>query len=509
MKRWNVVVALLVLVGLMAAPAYADMRLSVTGFVDNHIRYTQNLSPFDDNLTNGTAVDTAANPCRGNCDDENDFRGRTRARIFFNLAANEFSKAVVGFEIDQVWGRVGTTGQVGQEGFDLGTDNIVAEVKWAYIDAKIPGTPVSFRLGGFDFKADRLKGSCTLLCIDAGGIDIEIAFDPQVILSVYFSNTEEDDDRIVTASRIGDDYFTGFTLMTIPYKGLKANLIFAFQHIEGASTTAALRIGSTGQTSEDRFFIGVEAEWKMGNFTFSPTFIYGGGSRKFATASASDIDISTFVADIRGAVVFGPLTVTGKFVYTPGNESSDSLAAGGSDINYWQSIAVDTVHRPTEWFELFGFNIDSTSPAMFTLNDSRSVRSNLSFDQFGLIHGAIRVDYKATNTIVVTGALGFFAAAEDVGSPSAGRAGVSQGNGRPLVTRNYTGEDTYLATELDVWLRYALYKNADLDVWFAHAFVGDALDLCADATGPGTGVACVRSSAQDVTAAGARILYRF
>jgi hypothetical protein len=497
MKRWNIVVALLALAGLMAAPAYAEMRLSVTGFIDNHARYTQNLSAVDD-----VVADINLPGCRPDgCDEESDFRGRTRGRIFFNIAANEFSKAVFGFEIDQTWGALGDAasptapaGGANQAGFDLGIDNTVFEVKWLYVDIKIPNTPVSFRAGGLPLQADRLKGSCTLLCMDVGGIDVEVAFDPQLILSVYFANFEEDDDRVVTS--LGDDYFGGFTVMTTPFKGLKANLIFAFEHIEGVSLGggSTTRIASLGQNQEDRWWIGAEAEWKMANFFFSPTFIYGGGTRYFA--GGDDIDISTFVVDVRGGVAFGPVTLTGKFVYTPGNDADDNLGPGGSTINFWQSIAVDTVHRPVEWFEIFGFNLDTTSPAMFGLNDSRSIRSNLSFDQFGLIHGAVRADFKAHDKVVVTGAFGFFAATEDVGPPSLGRAQLNNAN------RNYAGDDTFLGTELDVWLRYALFKSVDVDVWFAHAFTGDALDLRDLVTGQ-------RFSAQDITAAGTRLLYRF
>jgi hypothetical protein len=497
MKRSNVVVALLVLVGLAAAPAYAEMRLTTTGFIDNHIRYTDNLSAFDD-----AVADINLDTCRSEgCDGEDDFRGRTRGRIFFNIAANEFSKAVFGFEIDQVWGASGEPASGDNTGFDLGIDNTVVEVKWLYVDIKIPNTPVSFRAGGLPFAADRLKGGCMLLCMDVGGIDVEIAFDPQLILSVYFSNFEEDDDRLVTS--LGDDYFTGVTLMTTPIKGLKANLIFAFEHIQGDSLGggATTRIASADQNQEDRWWIGVEGEWKYANFLFSPTFIYGGGTREFV--GDDEIDLSTFMVDVRGAVSFGPVTLTGKFVYTPGNETEDNLGAGGDDIHFWQSIAVDTVHRQVEWFEILGFNIDTTSPASFGLNDSRSIRSNLSFDQFGLLHAALRADFRATPTLVLTGAVGIFAAVEDVGPPSAGRAQANTAN------RNYTGEDTYLGTELDVWLRYALFKGVDVDVYFAHVFAGDALDLCAVGTGVGTGVACVQSSAKDITAAGTRLLYRF
>ena len=193
MKRSNIVVALLVLAGLVAAPAYAEMRLTTTGFIDNHIRYTKNLSAVDDIVADLNLADCVSD----GCDDEDEFRGRTRGRLFFNIAANEFSKAVFGFEIDQIWGAVGSeasptapAGGQQQVGFDLGIDNFTVEVKWLYVDIKIPNTPVSFRAGGLPFAADRLKGGCMLLCMDVGGIDVEIAFDPQLILNVYFANFE-------------------------------------------------------------------------------------------------------------------------------------------------------------------------------------------------------------------------------------------------------------------------------------------------------------------------------
>ena len=84
MKRWNVVVALLALAVLMAAPAYAEMRLTVTGFIDNHVRYTQNLSAFDDDITNGSFNGIETAPCRpSGCDEEDDWRGRTRGAHLF------------------------------------------------------------------------------------------------------------------------------------------------------------------------------------------------------------------------------------------------------------------------------------------------------------------------------------------------------------------------------------------------------------------------------------------
>jgi hypothetical protein len=131
MKRWP----LFVLGVLLAVPAYADQRLSVTGFLDNHIRVFKNNSATDDDLTNN---------------DDEPFGARTRGRITFSVAATEFSKAHVGLEFDQFWGdsrsnisgsgasptRCVVSGVVaapGQTpscttvngGFDIGTDNFV------------------------------------------------------------------------------------------------------------------------------------------------------------------------------------------------------------------------------------------------------------------------------------------------------------------------------------------------------------------------------------------------
>jgi hypothetical protein len=478
-------------------PAYADQRLTVTGFIDNHVRVIKNNSATDDDLSN---------------DDDEPFGARTRGRITFSIAATEFSKAHIGFEFDQFWGdssrnipgsgssptRCVTTEPPGQPpgtgtctlvngGFDIGTDNFVFELRHLYVEFKLPGTPVQFRIGGLPLDATRLK-NLMLVTMDVAAIEALVDFSPQLKLLAYYSQSEEDFDELF-ASKLGEDYFTGLTLQTTPMKGLDVDLIFAFQHLSGPNFSASTeRFVTAGMLREDRWWLGVDARWRWGNLTVSPTFIYEGGTREFA---AGDGDISAFLIDLRGSYVIGPLTVAAKFAFTPGNEASDTLGPN-SDRNFYQPIAIDTVHRSTDWFEIFGFNLDTTHPPLFGFNDTRSIRSNLSFDQFGLIHGAVRGDYKALQNLTLTGALGFFSAAEKVGRPT--RVGAAT----PGSNFNYTGQDKYLATELDVWLTWVLFRGTDVNVWFAYAFTGDALNL----NNP------VRE-AENVVGAGARILYRF
>jgi hypothetical protein len=497
MKWWKGVVALLALAGLAAIPAYADQRLTVTGFIDNHVRAFGNLSATDASFV---------------ADDDDEWHARTRGRIFFNVAATEFSKAVVAFEFDQFWGdssrsisgsgssptrcvtsEAEETCTLVNGGFDFGIDNFVIELKHLYADFQIPQLPVRVRLGGMDINATPLK-DLTLVTMDVAAIEVTIDAHPQFKVLAYFSPTEEDFDEEF-AAKLGEDYFTGLTLQTIPMKGLNIDLVFAFQHLRGPNfNSSTARIISPAVASEDRYWLGVDARWKWGDLTVSPTFLYNGGKRDFN--AGGDSDISSFLIDLRAAYVYGPLTATLKFVYTPGNEASDNVNAPGNDIDFFQFIAIDGVHRSTDWFEIFGFNIDTTSAPPFNSSNSRSLRQNLGFDQFGLIHGAVRLDYKALPAMTVTGALGFFMAAEDVGRPA--RLGPATAGSN----FNYTGRDNYLGTEIDAWIRYNLFRGTDVDVYFAYAFVGDAYNL-QDA--PGARV----QQAQDAIAGGARVLYRF
>ncbi|GIX48880.1 MAG: membrane protein [Candidatus Tectimicrobiota bacterium] len=496
MKRWAFLLTAGLLAGVLALPALADDRLKVTGFIDTHMTLYSNVSPTDDNFTDGTALGCKAD----GCDEDDSWHLRTRGRIFFNVAATENTKAVIAFEIDQAWGQ--NTGIPGTSapGFDIAIDNTgVTELKQMYVDAKLPGLPVRLRAGGFYLINTRLK-QWILWGNDVAAVALDIDFHPQVKALVYFAPTQEDFDELLAGGRLGEDYLTGVTLQTTPMKGLDVDFIVAFQHLQAPSFGGAdgnVRVFPVaGLKSEDRWYLGVDARWKMGNFSFDPTFIYAGGTREF-TAGA-DADISAFLLDVRASYSIGPFTLTGKFVFNPGNEATDDLGPG-SDINTFRTMGTDTVHKSSEWFQILGWNLDTTSPPSFGFGDTRSIRVSSSFDQFGLIHGAVLGQYKATPKITLNGAVGFFSAAEDVGRPA--RLGPAVASTAAGSNFNYTGEDKYIGTEIDLWVRYNIFPNTSIDVWFAHAFIGDALNL----RHPDTGL----QEAQDATAGGTRMIYRF
>lgn len=474
MKRWNWVLVLLVLAGMIAGPTYADDRLKVTGYIDNHVHWMENTA--DNNDLTHTA---------------DRFIGRSRARLFFNMIATENSKGVVALEFDQEWGERPTA----HDGFDWGNDQRdVVELKQLYVDFKIPGAPVRLEVGGPRFHSSRLK-DCILMCRDSAGINAYIDVAPAARMILYYTQIQELKSAFRSQDSRGEDYLMGTTIETSFAQGLRVNFFGIFAHEQGDQfrLQTSSKIGSPGMEKTNLFWLGVDARLRFGNLTLMPTIIYSGGKREFA-AGISDSDVKAFMTDLRAEYKVGAWTITGKFVYTPGNKASDDLVS--DDIHFFQLASPDGVVRSVQWFELLGFNIDTTSGGRFP-GTSRGLDDNLTFDQYGLIHGAVLVDYQATKQLSFFGSLGFFATDEKVGRPA--RMGAAPAG---FDNFNYTGEDRYLGTEIDMWLSYQIFPRATVNAYVAYAFIGDAYALRNPATGE-------TRDPNDAVALGTRIIYRY
>ncbi len=512
MRRWSSILVAFCLAGVMVAPAAAvDIGefLSITGFIDNQMRYINNVST--DEEENGVGDN-------GNLttDDDEVWQMRTRGRLFFNVKPNVFSRAVVAFEMDQSYGQSNSNDAGGGSiGFDLGIDNVVFELKHLYAEIKIPSTPLKITAGGFNVSAMRLK-SCIVYCDDSGGVVLEGSWSPQFSTYSWFVIAEEEeieDDVATGGDAFGEDWTIGTTFRLQPAKGMDIHLLGAYYDIDGpGSVSSSLMIGScaggrdggAGSVGahcferDQRYYFGVDARLKFGAFTFSPTFIYLGGTRDLA--AGGEADIRSFLLDLRGKYTAGSLSIEGKFAYIPGNDADDDLG-DGDDIKFWQNISVTTVNRTVHWFELHGWHIDGTHSPAFGFNDSRALRSAGTFDQFGLIHPAVRVDYKVSKPVTIAAMFGLFYAAEDVGVPARFGAAVP-------ANRNWTGRDKFIGSELDILLTYQWFKGTTIQGWFAYAQSGDAHDLCRDGTSAAAGT-CIVEEAEDRVGFGARMIYRF
>jgi hypothetical protein len=222
MRRWNSILMAFCLAGVVVAPAAAvdvGEYLSITGFIDNQMRYVDNLSSQEEAGRGDLTLDN-----------DEQWSARTRGRIFFNVQPNVFSKAVFGIELDQTWGDDTGDGT----GFDLGNDNNVFELKHLYVDIKIPSTPLQVQIGGFAVDATTLK-RCVIFCDDAGGIAVQANWSPNFSTYTWFIIAEEE---LIEEGpdTLGEDFSAGTTFMFKLAKGMEIHLLGAYYDIDGPSS---------------------------------------------------------------------------------------------------------------------------------------------------------------------------------------------------------------------------------------------------------------------------------
>jgi hypothetical protein len=289
-------------------------------------------------------------------------------------------------------------------------------------------------------------------------------------------------------------------------------------------------MASSTLLEENRYWVGVDARYQYGDLTISPTILVHFGNTTLMNGGESDI--ASYLLDVTAAYQTGRFGWQARFAYSPGNSASDDLG-DGSTLNAWQFVGAYNGQPSVAWFSLWGSDgalITNIYPNMFDYCGGRSIRCSLTFDQFGLAHVAVRGDYTVNEKTTLTGALGIFSTAEEVGRPARlgpmmveetvetpeavdpkhtnGAHAVTPAttttrmvpNGNP--TFNYTGQDTHLATEIDVWLTHQVYPNTTLELWAAYAMNGDALNLMDPVTGS-------VSQSEDTVGAGVRVNYSF
>ena len=485
---------------MMTASASADDRLTVSGSLDNQYYGVSNLSGFDNDHT----------------DDEDNFTlGVTRAFLAFNVEAFENTKFVLTTITDQFWGERPITPNGGDDGGAYRPDNYnpdAIRLNNLYVDTLIPGSSVMLRVGGIPFGAQRLKG-CVLHCLDTAGVTVTAPFSDTVNTYTWYSHFSDEWDGVWGGGAGGESWAAGTRIELAPLEGLELDLIYAYQRLDcneqGANDACSIRtlqlrsVAQDGASEsrlpnyvslENRNWVGVDMRYQYGDFTLSPTVFIHFGSTDLVGGGGSDI--SSFMLDIEAAYQTGPLMLRGRVAYTPGDPYTDDLG-DGSTLNSFQIIGTFNANPIMGWFSLWGPRNMQIYPFMFNYSSGRSLDTRLSFDQFGLMIGAARAEYTLNARTTLTGSLGIINAAEDVGRPA--RLGPISDTEKP--DYNYTGQDTHLATEVDVEVVYAVNPVTDLTLWAAYSMNGDALNLMQE---NGT-----VAESQDTVGGGIRLLYSF
>jgi len=506
MQKVGVIVALLLLAGLMAVPSDA-LEVRASGFIDNKLDYTKNFSRERDVTDNK----------------EDLFFARARLRTFINFIATDDLRGVVAVETDQVYGAP-TRSISGrciegegifasqQCGFDVSNDNNAFELKHLYIDFRLPQLPIGnrFRIGGIPIQATPLHTNL-LIGDDFGGGDIRLFFTDQVSLQLYFSQLEEDLERFAGSRKLGEDYFTGGTLMLKPLPGLDLHLLGYYAHLQQPFDPSmrgtigqwqADQGATTNVTTEERYYVGFDARYRLGNLSIEPSYIHLLGTRKFCTPGsrltttnigdtactsvrADEIDFNAFQTQLVLRYRLGKWNLSLKGAWASGNKATDDINNQGipgtrpADVNRFHALSVVAAHRFGEWIEILGRQESSVIGNDFFVT---TPGTQGGFDRFGVILVAFRPEYKLTDQLILEGAVGAYWTDEPTACPASlrtGPGGACRGPSTPKHGRafDFTGNSRFLGWEVDAGFLYTIMPGLRWQTRFGWAFLGDAYQI--------------------------------
>jgi hypothetical protein len=506
---------LLVVVGLTATPAFAA-ELRTTGFIDNAFPH------WERNISNpGADNDTTRNH-------DSATYGRTRGRWFFNFIANDDLRGVFGFEIDAMWGAprrdlagggcIVEDGAYGSSecGFRQNNDINDLEIKHLYVDFSIPQLPIGNRtqLGGLPLSTTPLH-SQIILYGDFGGGVTRLTFNDQISLMMYYVQLEENVETFPhmplsgTNTNLGEDYFTGATLMLRPIDGLDLHLVGVYGHMQNPFSTEltgnggpfkAIQNDATNVTTESRYYLGFDARYRIGNLSLEPFFVYLLGTRNFCSPGSTintngdtrvactspvgsplSTDYNAYVGSFLVRYTTGPWLLQAKYAYASGNRAGDDINNRGngrrSDVKNYRALTADGSPIWDEWFEILGRSeVDGTSTQTF-----RRWAESGTADRFGWQVVGFHPEYQFSDNLVLEGAAGgMWTAGMPTGCPAVLRSvttgactgGGTNSSGEPIY--NFTGHSNFLGWEVAAGFRYTIMPGLTWTPRLAYADYGGA-----------------------------------
>ena len=498
----RILVLLIVGLFMMSASASADDRLTVSGNMDFRFLMLENYSHADRHYTDAVIGSPTVPGQHG--DEDSLTWMHQRFNFAISVEAFENTKVVTQSHVDQQWGM-----QTYNIGVGAYSGSFVIEGYW--IEGLLPGTAAKFQIGVPYFAAESggWAAANKIFNTAAPGATLSAPLSDTISTYTWFSWIGQDLDGFAPGAANtrgsgyvggggghGDDWAIGTRATFTLADGLEADLIYAYHFTEcgraqraaqatpmGCDTGALYGAGNNTAYEENRHWIGSTVRYDYGDFSFSPTLILYTASDELAG------DTDSLLLDVRADYSVGPLSLSGRIVYTPGSGvNADGTQRTDKDYDV---IGVWGIPHASQWFSLFGNS--SGSP---TFNDlgpllvGDSVQGNIRHEGFGLVHVAAKAEYTLTPQTSIGAAVGLFNTAEDTSGTPRDSA---------LANATYAGGSN-LATEVDVWLHYDLYSNTTISLFVAYAMMGDALDLRMDGK---------TYESQDALGAGGRLVYSF
>ncbi len=366
-----------------------------------------------------------ANAIWGGAASETNEQFEYRVRQFFNLKVNDHVTTNVKFEWNPKFGdEQQVAGGAGDLQFgQVGTQEVQFRIKNAFLKFDVPGAPVSLTVGQQDFSTPK-----ALISVEDGtGIKLNAKLDP-VNLTLFWQKNSNGGN---TATGVEDANWFG----VVP--SFKAGDVTIAPHVSlfkaGDGAAASVR-------GAEVWFLGIDTSGKAGPVGFTADFVYQTGE----TGVGGLVDISSFIFDASVSLAAGPGTLTGKVLYSPGDDTADT------DVENWTNF----ISTDLGWSPFF--------------HDGSSISSFAGSTQPGLANGgimAVGVEYALSpyKDFTLTPNLYYLMAAEDI------------------INATGSAEDFY-GIEAGIQANWKLWDSVNMLAQLDYLFAGDVFENAAGET---------------------------
>ncbi len=467
MKKYLVVLAAAFLVVALASPSFAQFKS--WGHIEVETIWQTNATSFNKDLS------------------DNRRHVAERYRFYLQYGDPKTVRAVIGFEADSnQWGETGSAGvttsvPANATGLTVGpstgarnkmgslaTDQVALELKHAYLDFVVPGTPVSVMAGLQNFAIGGTVGRY-FMNTDGPAVKVTGAFAPHTVeafwIKEYKTNAYKDNDADLYGIRylLSQKMFNVEAWAVYELDRRTQAEAWTWQSAATTSTTTDyyLRQTLTARTYDaKKWWLGVNVPVMVANFTITPTFVYQFGQQKdFWSGTSSDIDISAWLANLEVKYQIGPgLSVTGQGYYSTGGDT-------GNDTKY----GLYSVPNGSEAINVFGngwsvFYFENTELTYYG-------HKREAYGGFWL--GRLTATYSPLAWLELQGSYIY------IGDTSKGSTGTNSTTG---LTNNTIGaksdskNEDYVGSELNMIATVKIYDNIRYKLGFGYFLPGGAYD---------------------------------
>lgn len=532
-RTFVLTLAALALVGVVTPSVYAQApgapapTFKITGFVDELMTYSNNVSNIDGDLHR---IDKQ-------------WYGRTRGR-FDIIGEYGKAKVVMGLELDFVYGRAGTANTnivaVGQGasaapggstvatqfgtdgGFGLNTDvRGILEIKWLYTEFEVPFMPVPTvaRLGGQPFGADSTYKLAVYSASDFSGVNITSTITPNVKLLLTYVQVQENLTGREAQNGVafgvnpfqlqGDDWAFILSPEVTPFKGLDIKPMYSYFTASGTTDgnarqprggiTDAWFVNNAGGAginangtwrkgvNEDRHTVGLDARYRMGPFSLDPTVMYQFGNRSVVAPSVASgafpaafadagvvpgrkytANLDAWLLDVRGGFQLGPLLLEAMYMYTTGNSARNTTLG---TVRSYQPLTTDTSYLADWGGQLTALGVDYLNALIESGIPIPYPGVSIGWDKYGRHQAGARATYAWTPALSTY--FGVNVHFTDQGIQR--HAGTGAGTLIPVFKGN-AYSDKYLGTELFGGVTWRFAPAIAWDNAGGYMFMGPAMD---------------------------------